>query len=1164
MNRNMKIFMSVVAVFCSYLILSLPFSSALQINLIFNQVSLDSVIINPQGLVSKELSIEHDTLWSKVNAHLEIRVSQPQYEIKRAYIYFCGGMDPIDCITKDPVTFESYVNVSKNWNDILSGQQYQYPQTTNILSIVRVDIGGKITWTGFWDQIERTATREFKIRSFDTSSLDVYLKSLEDLNLTKSFIENYRMVPAQWVESTSFGMINQIDTQVLYGIGADQTEMPQFRPWKTIGKTVGEIGKEYELIFPGTSSLTANPVTINSNPPYVCGNSVCETGSGESQENCCVDCTEPETRACTGDLEGYTCYTDADNPYGYCGSKCGENGCELGEDAGTCCLDCSCDTGFLCDVSSWLPSGSCINSSAINLILDSAKTTYKSCEIPHDVELSAHVMNAPSDLRVQQWYYVLNINETGTSISSQRIEVVEGPNVSAPHMYNLKIHLDPLPECVRGTHTIEQNRLFALVTYSDGKEFKELSTNLPTITIHQESISMKEIQENVKDRMQAVMDFIEDGMALTKLMLKVCLVTLIMVLLTAIVGGVSYAFGGEGVSSELGGGTGVAGIPGSAIEIGEILSLQTASSGQVIEGATILLPGTGAETEYKVYDSVTGKGFDVKATTETAAKQKALNWLVIEFPESNAAGEFSLGKLTAIEKDFIPKPSGDVAAKVYSGTSVYAPNGWTAKKLQGYEWNDKTNSWGDTPTTTPKTELLKAEVDAWNAKHPNMPLSVGNYGKVGTFQRTDDYVDTSTWLGEPWAGATVRGDNTGTVYHKSHLGEMAKLKHDGEWWYEDANGNKNWITGEDMKTRENGKLIQTRKSDIKRIPGFFSKVATGFGKFFNEYGKALEIGLNIVRMVCQMVQLLISVFTSLTQVWTKYITFQTCMELYENYMGRGQCDQNPKSCTDQLLGCLNSLGGIERDIEGITPELGRPYYKGGVGVEPILGMYELGKLGAVTSTCGSRSIYFKYSYGKYSELRLRVQSPATADVCPGGMDILYSEAEMKQILPTKNNPMPALSFFECGEGHYRLFLIANGASSTRSLGIKYESTCDKVEGKAGDKERDIIGDYFTPAVKKLNTVIQDNYMKDQTRKDLLDKVIRARDQIQFVINECEDGKCDATPVMNALNYAISGENSIQYVIDKLPSGAPPAVKGSLESALKLAKTGKTELQKYIE
>jgi len=62
MNRNMKIFMSVVAVFCSYLILSLPFSSALQINLIFNQATQDSVIINPQGLVSKELSIEHDTL----------------------------------------------------------------------------------------------------------------------------------------------------------------------------------------------------------------------------------------------------------------------------------------------------------------------------------------------------------------------------------------------------------------------------------------------------------------------------------------------------------------------------------------------------------------------------------------------------------------------------------------------------------------------------------------------------------------------------------------------------------------------------------------------------------------------------------------------------------------------------------------------------------------------------------------------------------------------------------------------------------------------------------------------------------------------------------------------------------------------------------------------
>jgi hypothetical protein len=89
-------------------------------------------------------------------------------------------------------------------------------------------------------------------------------------------------------------------------------------------------------------------------------------------------------------------------------------------------------------------------------------------------------------------------------------------------------------------------------------------------------------------------------------------------------------------------------------------------------------------------------------------------------------------------------------------------------------------------------------------------------------------------------------------------------------------------------------------------------------------------------------------------------------------------------------------------------------------------------------------------------------------------------------------------------------------------------------------------------------------MKDQSRKDLLDKVTASRSNIQYAIDECKDGECDATPVMNALSEAVGSAKGMQYVLSSLPAGAPASVKGNLESALSLVKTGKTELEKYIQ
>jgi hypothetical protein len=95
----------------------------------------------------------------------------------------------------------------------------------------------------------------------------------------------------------------------------------------------------------------------------VCGNGRCEAGNGEDCVSCAADCNglqkgKPEYRFCCGATDGcadsrctsggFSCTETPSQPGQFC---CGDAICEVGEDCGTCALDCKgpveiCGDGF--------------------------------------------------------------------------------------------------------------------------------------------------------------------------------------------------------------------------------------------------------------------------------------------------------------------------------------------------------------------------------------------------------------------------------------------------------------------------------------------------------------------------------------------------------------------------------------------------------------------------------------------------------------------------------------------------------------------------------------------------------------------------------------------------------------------------------------------------
>jgi len=347
----------IFAIVTSYLVFSIPVTSATNVKIYYNGVYQSSVQYSPQTFVSRTVSVENGVL--KIN----VTNATGAISIQKIYVYKCKGLAPSTCATTAaPDISESSFGGSYQWNTV-ADKTTGYPQRANFLILAKVSVSGKVFWTGFWHWIERTDSSTYTPYESQIGETQVHAKDIDDVATIGNFITSNRMVPfnPQWVTRVVFPAASALYLikSTLSGI-----ESQQFTPSEIPQNQITSLDQDYGFAF-GNASQTFSPVTLNLNPNYNCGNSNCESGLGESQANCCTDCP--------------------------------------------------CQAGYYCDAGT-----SCKQSSGITLALyGTPQTTVSNCNQQHVLNITVKVNNPPTGMSVSSARYKLGSSPyQGTSCAA--------------------------------------------------------------------------------------------------------------------------------------------------------------------------------------------------------------------------------------------------------------------------------------------------------------------------------------------------------------------------------------------------------------------------------------------------------------------------------------------------------------------------------------------------------------------------------------------------------------------------------------------------------------------------------------------------------------------------------------------------------------------------
>jgi hypothetical protein len=405
--------LTLAAILTSFLLLNLPFVSAVQINVLFNGQQIATTEIGLEKQVNKKIEITRDPVdvgWARPKVKIELSSASLTRVIKRIYVFKCVLSDPASCITSQPIVFDTYADVEIAWADISTRiGQGAYPEAANLLILIKLE-DGRTGWLGSWDRIVREAVNKFTIYSSDVDRIDINLKSSELADAVAFYIDKYQMIPASWMSSATFysaGGINKI-----FAASADSAQMETSNLTSAIlsGSTISEINKDFVFAFPNTTSGPANPITFNLNPSFTCGNRLCET--------------------------------------------------ELGESPASCCYDCACGPDQYCDVSG--PddtTGTCRSQTAITLTASQRPAApITDCYQQPIANISATIANAPTSLPNQLTGWINIAGDVQAVSCSKR----------GPGSYDCPVQLIGLPTCGRGQLTKGPINLSLDLTYNDG------------------------------------------------------------------------------------------------------------------------------------------------------------------------------------------------------------------------------------------------------------------------------------------------------------------------------------------------------------------------------------------------------------------------------------------------------------------------------------------------------------------------------------------------------------------------------------------------------------------------------------------------------------------------------------------------------------------------
>ncbi|MEM7815651.1 MAG: hypothetical protein QXN71_00855, partial [Candidatus Aenigmatarchaeota archaeon] len=409
--------LEVFAIFTSYLVFSIAFVSATNVKIYYNGIyQSPSVNYNPQSFISKDISIDPVSL----NVRINIK-NASSVQLGKIYVYKCRGLSPGLCVSGiQPEIAEGSFDSTYSWA-ALSDRTSGYPQNANILVFASVD-GSVPFWTGFFYRIERTSSGNFVPYEYNADEIEVHAKDLSDVSLIRSFISSSKSIPINpnWVAKIVFPV-----AEGLYIIKTTFSGIQsyQFSASEISQNQISGMDTDYGFVFANSSGSIFNPVTIYLNPDYICGNSNCETEKGETQANCC--------------------------------------------------LDCSCQAGYYCDTTA-----GCKQISGITLSLyGTQQTKVSNCYQQHTINITVRINNPPTGMSVTSTVYKLGTNPF--------IQTQCSGGQQTGYIFSCPVIVPAVPNCNEGTYRVGPNFINFSITYPDGKsqKTKVLSVQFPDITI---------------------------------------------------------------------------------------------------------------------------------------------------------------------------------------------------------------------------------------------------------------------------------------------------------------------------------------------------------------------------------------------------------------------------------------------------------------------------------------------------------------------------------------------------------------------------------------------------------------------------------------------------------------------------------------------------------
>ncbi len=466
-------FAATIAVFCIYLMLTLPIAFAqttghyIQVNIKSSDGSKTLGTANLPSfdtLITKEIKpVEEQN-----NIFIKLDFTGRQHQIKKGYVWLCKSSLIDSCLkgNQPSYTFEKFLQEKRVWSDVgdLSGGANKFPQTGNLFTLINLNVNGQDVWIGSFDVVTRTGSRvsEFTTKSSDLSTVDVLLKEDSFANITRDFISNNFVLPKRWLKEANsiiLGTVNNKIPKAIQHFGFQSTQSPESfnPPGKVPGNLISpETFNQYELLF-GEGSLS-NPITVFNNPSGTCGNNQCESNLGETSANCCNDCS------CS--VQGFVCNKDQRD----------QN-----------------------------KPGVCTDTSTLQLINRGVKkTNFKTCEIDNKVEVSVEVVNAPAGTQVNDFFYQLD-NKTKTDINCNQ---AQGTNKL---IYDCEFTIESSEDCRRGPpQTLKNNAIYTSVVLPDSS-IKELNTPISDFTIQQSFESFNDITDFTQRKLKSTSDRLEKG-----------------------------------------------------------------------------------------------------------------------------------------------------------------------------------------------------------------------------------------------------------------------------------------------------------------------------------------------------------------------------------------------------------------------------------------------------------------------------------------------------------------------------------------------------------------------------------------------------------------------------------------------------------------------------